>query len=305
MSLINQEQLLFDLLFDNDTRANYIANAEAVFANYELDEKEREDFSTIRIEALELDANMRNQLLLSTISHSYPASFSLVSALPTGIELLRGVVDAELMRTPPLQRVTVYGQRLCEQLKSLILPEESLRNAIIAVAEVETGMAWTAAALKQRTISGKEIPAIPAVLPENWTTIPMRLADYVSVAMLPVSYNRLLQQVAGKQDIDAWSRVSKKPLAPSRLSRVLKPQNTTLIVAQARLLHASVCEPGTTHQTLELSEGFAHLFQHISSKPSVEQLLEALKKAGAPAALTQSVRAGFEQLFSEGMLIPA
>ncbi len=133
----------------------------------------------------------------------------------------------------------------------------------------------------------------------------MRLADYVSVAMLPVSYNQLLQQVAGKQDIDAWSRVSKKPMAPARLSRVLQQQNPTLIVAQARLLHASVCEPGITHQTLELSEGFAHLFQHISSKPSVEQLVEALKNAGAADALTMSVRDGFKQLFSEGMLIPA
>lgn len=83
---------------------------------------------------------------------------------------------------------------------------------------------------------------------------------------------------------------------------MLQHQDPHLLVARASLVHASACEPAVEHQTLELSEGFAHLFQHINGQNSVEQLLTAFKQAGAPEPLLQSVKAGFRQLLDKHML---
>lgn len=305
MSFIEQERVLFDLLFDHSVRTDFAQDADAVLNRYDLEEKERNDFKTIRPDALMLDASMRKQLLLSTISHAYPVIFSLVSAIPAGIELLKDLVDKQTMHTPPLERATVFGKRVRDRLQTIPLAKESERPLLLALAEVETGMAWTAATLKQHVVNGNKVNQPEDTLPDNWACLPMKLADFVSVAMLPLSYSKLKQQLGNKSNCDTWSQVSAKPLSAARMSRVLNTQNPALLVAQARLTHASACEPGITHQTLELSEGFAHLFQHINGNNSVDQLLVGFKQAGAPDPLLNSVRAGFKQLFSEGILTAA
>lgn len=303
MSFIEQERVLFDLLFDQSIRTDFAQDAEAVLKRYDLEEKERNDFKTIRIDALMLDASMRTQLLLSTISHAYPVTFSLVSAIPSGLGLLKDLVDTETMHTPPIHRATVFGKRLRDSLQAIPMARESERPLLLALAEVETGMAWTAATLKQHVVDDGKVNQLKDPLPDNWSSLPMKLADFVSVAMLPLSYHTLKQQLCSNSASDTWSQVSAKPLAAARVSRVLETQNPVLLVAQARLAHASACEPGITHQTLELSEGFAHLFQHINGSNSVDQLLAGFKQAGAPEPLLHGVRSGFKQLFTEGMLI--
>lgn len=303
MSFIEQERVLFDLLFDHSLRADFAQDADAVLNRYDLEEKERNDFRTIRIDALMLDASMRKQLLLSTISHAYPVTFSLVSAIPSGPGLLKDLIDTETMHTPPIQRATVFGKRLRDRLQTIPMARESERPLLLALAEVETGMAWTAATLKQHVVDAGKVNQAKDSLPDNWSSLPMKLADFVSVAMLPLSYQTLKQQLGNNNGGDTWSKVSVKPLAAARMSRVLETQHPALLVAQARLEHASACEPGITHQTLELSEGFAHLFQHINGSSSVDQLLAGFKQAGAPQNLVDSVKTGFRKLVDMRMLI--
>lgn len=303
MSFFEQERLLFDLLFDQSIRTEFATDADAVLTKYELEDAERNDFRTIRIDALMLDASMRKQLLLTTISHAYPVMFSLVSAIPSGLELLKDLVDGKTMHTPPIQRATVFGKRLHDSLQTIPMAREAERPLLLALAEVETGMAWTAATLKQHVVDGGTVDQAQDCTPDNWASLPIKLADFVSVAMLPLSYHTLKRQLGNNNAGDTWSKVSVKPLAAARMSRVLEKQNPALLVAQARLEHASACEPGITHQTLELSEGFAHLFQHINGSNSVDQLLAGFKQAGAPPNLIDSVKTGFRKLVDKRMLI--
>ena len=65
MSFIAQEKLLLELLFDDTIRKRFINDTQAVLANYDLEQHEKNDFKTIRLEALEVDASMRRHLFLS------------------------------------------------------------------------------------------------------------------------------------------------------------------------------------------------------------------------------------------------
>ena len=302
MSFAEQERVLFDLLFDPAVRQRFVNDADSLLEQYDLESHERDDFKTIRPEALALDANMRVGLLLSSFNHSYPVSFSLVSSLPQGNDLLKSLVDAETMHTPPLQRATVYGSRLRDKLAITPIDKESERPLLTAIVEAELGMAYTAAMLKQSVIEHGPMP-INNTITADWDKQPVKLADFVSAAMLPQPYAQLKLQLCPKTDCDLWTQLTKKPLAAARKTRVLQKQDAHLLVARANLVHASQCEPAIEHITVELSEGFAHLFQHINGQNSVEQLLAAFKNAGATEPLLQSVKSGFKQLVEKRMLM--
>ncbi len=302
MSFPEQERLLFDLLFNPSTRHQFQANADALLANYELDQAEREDFKTIRIDALELDANMRAGLLLSGISRSFPVTFCLVSSLPDGIAFLKSNIDTTTMHAPPQQRSSAFGSRLREQLSTTVIDKPEEQPLMLAILEAELGMAWTAATLKQAVLD-KGVPEDNSIpIAEDWASRPVSLAPFVSAAILPMSYEKLKLKLCPKSDCDIWSQLTAKPLAAARRSKVLKEQDPRLLVARAHVSHMSECEPAIDHQTLELSEGFAHLFQHVNGKHSIEQLLTGFKQAGAPDTLLQSVRGGFRQLLDKQML---
>ncbi len=56
------------------------------------------------------------------------------------------------------------------------------------------------------------------------------------------------------------------------------------------------------HQTVELAEGFASLFEYVNGTMSVQQILQQLQAMGAPDALLHSIQAGFKQLYCVGMI---
>ncbi len=302
MSFPEQERLLFDLLFNPSTRQLFQKDADNLLSNYELDKAERDDFKTIRIDALELDANMRVGLLLSGISRSFPVTFSLVSSLPNGITFLKSIIDTKTMHAPPQQRASVFGSQLREQLSASIIDKPEEQPLILAILEAELGMAWTAATLK-KVVLEQGAPADTGMpVSQDWASKPVGLAPFVSVAILPLGYENLKQKLCPKTGCDVWSQLQAKPLAAARRSKVLQQKDPRLLVARAHISHVSKCEPAIDHQTLELSEGFAHLFQHVNGNNSVEQLLGGFKQAGAPDALLESVRTGFKQLLEKQML---
>lgn len=309
MSFAAQEQALLDLLFDRDRRAAFRRDPAAALAGYDLDDGERRDFATIRVDALELDATIRAGLILAQFCRSYPLSFSLVSSLPGGLDLLRGFIDAALMRTAPAERVSAFGIRLRDALRELPsdpVPDElppRERALLQSIVEAELGMAWTAQLARDEALAGGQPATADTVpVPGDWLRRPLRFAPLTSAAILPRSYQVLKDALCPSTGAELWRHLVREPLAVARRRDVLAHTDLRLLVMRAVISVPSPCEPVAEHVTVELGEGFARLLPHLDGRASVSTLLASLRAAGADDALLAGVTAGFRQLWQQGML---
>lgn len=303
MSLAQQEQVLLDLLFDRARRAAFRRDPAAALASYGLSEDERADFAVIRPEALELDATVRTGLILAQFCRSYPLSFSLLSSLPDGLDLLRGFVDATLMRTAPSERVGSLGIRLRDAVQEMPGPESGRERArISSIVEAELGMAWTAQLARAAALAG-DVPAERVPLPDDWLQRPLRLAPFTSAAILPRPYAVLKDVLCPCTGAELWRQLAREPLTAARRRDLLAQDDLRLLVGRAVITRPSPCEPVAEHVTVELSEGFARLLPHLDDRVSVSALLAHLRGAGAEDALLAGVTAGFRQLGQQGMLV--
>jgi len=302
MSFEEQERMLFDLLFDSQQRQRFCKEPTTVFDDYDLDDTEQRDFTTIRPEALEFDAALRTDLILSQLCNSYPMTFSIIASLDGGIELLKRLIDTQTMRTPSIERTTAFGTRLHEHLVSFVFDRPAEQPLIIAILEAELGMAWTSAMLKREILTQGTFTKGNADLPSDWSSRSIKLAPYVSAAIIPQSYVQLKTQLCNGSTNKLWHRISHNPLSRTRRSKILEKEDPRLLISRARVSHASRCEPTIEHQTAELTEGFAPLFQHVNGSMSVQDILAQLKQAGASEQILYGVKTGFLQLLRTGML---
>ena len=302
MSFLEQERALFDLLFDRSLREKFCKNSINAFSEYDLDDHEIEDFKEIRPDAIELDASMRTYLILTQICRQFPITFSLVSSLNNGNNLLKELINLQTMRCDPTERATVYGSQLRERLAACEFDSENEQIMITAILEAELGMAWISATLKQKVLEGGS--CIDNMSPEGKDCLdrPIKLAAYVSVAMLPQSYVKLKLKLCPCEDTALWAHLSKTPLAASLRKKTLARKEPKLFITRAHLRTFSRCEPTVDHQTIELSEGFAPLFQHVNGSMSIAQILGDLRQVGATDPILQGVQAGFQQLLTNRML---
>lgn len=301
MSFQEQERVLFDLLFDSTVRENFCRDSVAALYQYELNEDERNDFTEIRPDALELDAKIRADLLLSHFCRSYPISFSIVSSFEGGLDVLKTFIDVETMRTATVDRSTLFGRRLGESLKSFSTDSSDEPVKISAILEAELGMAWTSASLKREVLENGELYTKAPQL-DDWSNNNIKLAPYVCAAIIPASYEELKRSFCPDSDCDLWRSLSKKPVSASRRRKILENDEPRLFVARAHVSHMSRCEPTIDQKTVELSEGFASLFQHVNGTVSVEHILAQLKQIGAQDQMLQSIKSTFQQLLESGML---
>lgn len=299
MSLALQEQALLDLLFDPERRAAFRADRDAALAAYGMGAAERADFATVRLEALEMDAAARVNFILAQYCRSYPLSFSLVSSLPEGIDHLRRLVDAALLRTPPGERLAAFGLRLRDGLQAAGESARA-RSLLLAVVEAELGMVVTAQLARAATLQGQAV--VPAPLPADWLRRPLRLAPCTSAAVLPRPYAALKAALCPCTGSELWRRLGRSPLAAAERQALLATPDLRLLVARAVVARASPCEPVVEHVTVELGEGFARLLPHLDGRQSVAGLLDALRAAGAAEAMLGGVLGGFRELAQQGML---
>jgi hypothetical protein len=302
MSFQEQERALFDLLFDSTVRENFYNESTAALHQYELNEDELNDFTEIRPDALELDAKIRADLLLSHFCRAFPISFSIVSSLEGGLDVLKGLIDVQTMRTVTVDRTTLFGRRLGESLNSLSFESTDEQAKVSAILEAELGMTWTSASLKHEVLENGELHFKSPSLDQDWASKNIKLAPYVCAAIVPGSYEELKRSFCTESDCDLWRSLSKKPLAASRRRKILEKDDPRLFVARAHVSHMSRCEPTIDQKTAELSEGFASLFQHVNGTVSVDYILSQLKQIGAQDQMLQSIKSTFQQLLESGML---
>jgi len=306
MSFQEQERALFDLLFDQSLRENFCKNSITAFAEYELDDHELNDFKEIRPDAIELDASMRTYLILTQICRQFPVTFSLVSSLQNGINLLKNLINLQTMRCHPTERATVFASQLREQLATstsdVEFDTDKELGMVTAILEAELGMAWTSATLKQKVLKGESPSENVNQVNEDCLNRPIKLAAYVSAAIIPQSYVKLKETLCPCEDTVLWAHLSKKQLSASLRKKTLANEEPKLFITRAHASTLSRCEPTVDHQTAELTEGFAPLFQHVNGSMSIAQILEHLRQAGAPEEILQGVEAGFLQLLTSAML---
>lgn len=301
MSMVVQEKVLFELLFDRALRERFVLEGVSALSGRNLSDDELRDFAAIRPGALTLDATMRAGFILSQFCRSYPLSFSLVSSLTQGIELLRQLVDVQTMRAAPLQRLVTFGSRLKGQVQEKSFVSARERALVISILDAEIGMAWTSAALKQELLSGKSVPC-GADVPVDWLQRPVAMAPFVSAAVIPSSHAVLKAGLCAATGASLWRQLNRQPLSVADRQRVLHQHDPRVLVARAVGAQPSRCEPVTEHRTVELPEGFASLLRHVKGSGSVDGILQQLGQAGADETLLRSVQEGFRQLAQQGML---
>lgn len=303
MSFAEQERALFDLLFDTSLRQRFCQQSTTTLTGYDLNDSELADFKAIRLDAIDVDASMRRHLILSQICQQLPMTFSLLSSVHGGIKLLKELINVHTMSCQSAARISLFGTQLDKSLSRL--PFDSVKEAEIvqAVLKTELGLVFASAMLRQHVLQyGAEEATSTISMDADWKDTPVKLAAYVSVSVLPQSYNSLRQLLCPCVDTALWSRLSKSQHTSLVCKKIIANESIRLFMARAYVRKMSRLEPVIDHQTIELSDGFAPLLQHINGTSSVTQIIQQLAAIGAPSNILSVVNSGFQQLVSKQML---
>ena len=303
MSFEAQERALFDLLFEDALREKFCSHSLQALAAYDLNDEELKDFAEIRPDALVLDAKMRRNFLLAHLCRAFPVSFAILTSFSSGKSLLQKLVDSTTMRANSIERPGLFATRMREALIDFSFDSSKEQALIPAILEAELAMAITAASLKQSVLDFGTPPEVSEELPDDWSSKTINLASHVGAAIIPLSYKKLKQGFCSVSDSNLWTELSRNPVPKSLRQKILDSEVPRLLVVRARLTHMSLCEPKVDHQTVELSDGFASLFEHVNGTASVDQILAQLKLAGASEQILGGVREGFQQLLANSMLV--
>lgn len=312
MSFQEQERLLFDLLFDDELRQLFTDNSEQALSHYHLTDQEKNDFSHVRVDALEMDVAMRKRLILANMSNMLPLSFSLVSSLKAGLTLLSDLINTALMKTAPHQRVSAYAKSLQEHVALLAVSEffhsEQEKQALLAILSAELGMAASAAKVKQALLNNQYRDAAVVYYEEDddsWLEGTVQWAEFVYYQTINLPYMALKKKLCPVTGTALWQHLNANPLPAFLREETLEQQDPRVVVSKACITYKSELDPVVDHATVELSIGFAPMFNYIDGSLSIAALLRHLSEAGAPESLILSVRSGFYQLLQCGMLTVA
>jgi len=308
MSFAEQERALFDLLFDQPLRDDFCARSAAALSDYQLTATERADFKRIRPEGLMVDVALRADQILVHLCRQFPLTFSLVSSLSNGMELLRKLVNRQTMLQLPEDRATQFGLQLQEQLEELVADcDPTLQVMLGASLATELGLTWTSAILKKQPPADQtsaENTRIPdtKMTDSYWIDRPITLAAQVAATLLPQPYTVIKEQLCPVDSIQLWAHLSKNPLTQPKIKTALNTKQPSLFISRAYFSKITPCETQVGQVTLELNDGFAPLLQQIDGKNSVNQIIEQLVDIGASDSIVAGVKTGFKQLLESSII---
>lgn len=302
MSFVEQERALFDLLFDSSLREDFCQSVTAALADYDLSAAEVADFKVVRLDAINVDAAMRAHLMLSYVCQQLPMTFSLVAYVGGGIALLKRLINPQTMGCPFAERVAVFGSQLGESLNRLQFANEKQRRVVAAVLETELGIRRVATMLREQVLEeGTGVDVSAGTIDADWQDKPVRLADYVSVSLLPQSYAVLKDLLCPCVDTTLWRNLNKS--GPSLVAeQVFVDELPKLFMARAYVRRYSRIEPLIDHHTVELHEGFAVLLDHLNGSHSIRWILQQMTVIGTPITILSMIENGFQQLLVHNIL---
>ncbi len=306
MSLEEAERALIDVLFDDKKRAAFVQGRAQALESYQLSDEEREDFLALDERGLELDARLRQDLMLARLCRAFPLMFSITSSLPSGLAMLRERVGASYVRSSRAKRTARYGKWVREALRNAAFVTPRERTLSLAIVDVEVALALASAELRERALRGKAKVETPrASLPLAWDDKPLTLAPDVCVAVLPRSYAQLKKDLCPVEGERLWARLSSAPLPASRLSAVLAEESPRLFLARAVLTAVSRCEATVQHTLFEMSEGFFPLLRTLDGTRSANTMIAELERVEheQPPNMLRTVREGLQKLTERGILV--
>ncbi len=290
-----------DLLFDQTLRERFAKQGVQALSAFELTEEEKNDFLTIRVKALNVDAGMRVFMLLSQMANELPVSVVIMSAFDGGIAKLKQMVDVELVETPFYERSALLGTRIRDWLVEQTLEDQKLLAMLLAYVGAEIAVNWSRAGLQKAVMNNEYAAAGNSEIESDWKQKPITLVQYVSAVIVPKSYSEIKNALCRDCGDQVWSTVSKRPVALSILSQLLSEEDPRLVVTRALISQQDVIDPSVAVQTIELSEGFSSLLQYVNGQHSTDFILQQLKTAGAPDEMLQGVEEGFFELIRSGI----
>ena len=302
MSFQEQERALFDLLFDQALRKQFCSDSLKALKGYDLSEEEQADFREIRPDALEMDAKMRRGFLLSHICRAFPLSFSLVCSFTGGRKLIKNLVNAETIRANVLERPVLFGRRLREAMAEFSYEQESDQHLSMAIIDTELSMAMVTSSLKKQQVDTPANEQAIADIGAGWSACALKFAPHVGVTMIPRPYAEMKKVLCPVADTELWDYLAHSAVSKSERRAIMNKEDRRLFFTRARIARRSICDPEVDFQTMELSEGFAPLVQHLDGHNSVDAILQQLQQAGAEQRILEGVREGFLRLLENGML---
>jgi hypothetical protein len=106
-------------------------------------------------------------------------------------------------------------------------------------------------------------------------------------------------------DTELWAHLSGSPLTARQRTQALGGREPRLLLARANVAGISACDVTIEHATVELSEGFAPLLQHVDGRTSLLLILDQMRRIGAPETLVRGIESGFRQMLEAGFIIGA
>jgi len=137
MTLAYQEQLMFELLFDDELRAEFCQSPKQCMAMFDLSESQQQDFLAIRLDALEQEAAARKNMIASQLSKDMPLSVALLSSFEYGFDLVLSALQPYVLKENRYQRVCLLIKQILARLDELSFLNALDQHLLTAVLQVE------------------------------------------------------------------------------------------------------------------------------------------------------------------------
>ena len=318
MSLQIQEQILLDLLFDQDLRDEYCRLGCRALEIYGLSKSELADFNALRVDALKLEAQMRQDLVLGQISKHLPLSIALLSSFDNGLALAKDTIKPYLMSFSGYERSGIFAQQLLAKLDDLAFFNANDKELLDSILALERTLCMQCV-----RIDANRAPNIEAVTDVQDS---VKGSDFnhqqaliwhsqVQLSLLPLSYWQLKQELLdaairqrGLQHL--WQYLQQEPvLIEQRVSLIsaINPDSYRVLLSKPVARHASLSDPEIDLELLEFISAFAPLFNSINGEHALLDIINKLKQQSgfeqANETIIENIIKGFEQLFSKQFLL--
>ncbi len=307
MSFLLQEQVMFELLFDDDFRAEYKLDATSALSLYGLTPSEIDDFLPLRLDALALEADVRKRMILSQICTQAPLSFAWLSSFDNGFDILKGLLSPFVVRAPTSERGALLLQQLLYAMDDLSFFNAADKDLTKYIFQLELCFCKQ---LELRHIDqfsrGIQMSHESAQNNTLDETVPLRLAPLLGVNFLPLSYWDIKQSLC-VVDVDLlWRELQNNPiLVEQRVNLFSSVSDSTgkCIVSLPKLLKASPTDPVVDLHIVEMIDGFLPLLNKINSYRSLSDILVLFESAGANQTVIRQAQEGINILYKEACIL--
>lgn len=303
MSLKAQENVLFELLFDDDFREEYSQNAASALSLYGLTSDEVNDFLPLRLDALELEADVRKRMILSQICSQAPLSIAMLSSFENGLDIAKKIIKPFIVRAIVSERCSLFLQQLIFLKDELLFFNEQDQILFTQILKLELCFAKQLSHSNLHHLRQCKDDEDNAAKNSNIECDKaLVLSPLLGVNYLPLSYWQIKKELCAVDSHLLWRELQETPILIEQrlgLFTAMSEDSSKCIISLARLLQSSPTDPKTDLHIIEMIDGFLPLLNKVNGERSLNDILQLFESAGASADMIQKVIQGFETLFQE------